>query len=180
MKKSILAIALMAALSAQAQITGFAGLDYTKADSNSWKSGYEWRTGAAYKTSIGTFDAAVIYNVEHTQTTNNSFGGEAGYSLGTKWNDFGLTGRIAAGGYDSANYYVLQGEAKYALDKEFQPVVQYRFRDGFDSAYLAQNRFLFGFDLAASKEIAMRLGYTYTLVKDADLSGLTVGIVADF
>ena len=180
MKKTILAIALLTAFSAQAQISGFSVLDYTRATSDSWRSNYEWHTGAAYKTDIGTFDLAVIYNVEYTNTGNSSFGGEGGYSLGTKLSDWSLTGRVAAGGYDSANYYVLQGEAKYALDKDFQPVVQYRFRDGFSSDYLAQNRFLFGIDAAASKDIALRFGYTYTMVKDYNWNGLTIGIVAGF
>lgn len=171
------AILAVATVSAQTQ-TIFANTDYTRATGNTWYSNYENRVGFTVtpQGNFGTFDALFIYNVTKQNNESSTKGGEAGWSMGTKVDQVDLTGRVAAGGVAYNYYYVLQGEAKYTLDSDVQPVVQYRFRDGFNADYLAENRFLLGADFKLAKDVGLRIGYTYTAVKGPDLNGLSAAI----
>ena len=171
---------VLASVSAAAQTqTIFANTDYTRATGNSWYSNYENRVGFTVtpKGNYGTFDLLGIYNVTKTDNDSSSKGVEAGWSMGTKVdNNIDLSGRVGFGGVSYDYYYVLQGEAKYTLDSDVQPVVQYRFRDGFNADYLAENRFLLGADFKLAKDVGLRIGYTYTAVKGPDLNGLSAAI----
>lgn len=178
MKKTLLAVALaVAAFGANAQYTAFANTDYTRATGNSWYSQYENRFGVAMATKEwGTFDILAVQTITKTNATNNSLGAEVGWGTSTKVDQFDLNGRVGFGGISSDWYYSVQGEAKYALDPSVQPVLQYRFRDGFEAAYVAQNRFLIGADFSLAKDVSARLGYTYTVMKGPDLNGLSATV----
>lgn len=178
MKKSILAAALAVMLTGASAQTAFVNTDYTRATGSNWFSNYENRVGIRTPTNeFGAFDIVVIYNITKTNDTTSSKGAEVGFtSTDYKFDDIKLNGRVGFGGVSYDYYYSLQGEAKYALDPSVQPVIQYRFRDGFDSSALAENRILLGADFAVTKDIGIRFGYTYTAIKGPDLNGLSATV----
>jgi hypothetical protein len=172
--KMVLATVLaISALGANAQTSAFVTTDYTRASGAKWNSNYETHVGVNVPTSIGAFDIAAIYNINYANSQTSAAGAEGGYSLTTKADNFDLTGRVGFGGIAYDYYYVLQGEAKYTLDSAVQPVAQFRFRDGTDSQYLSQSRGLIGADVYLTKDVAVRLGYTYTYTKADTFNGLT-------
>jgi hypothetical protein len=184
LKKLLAATVLaVASLSANAQLSGFAFTDYTRGTGNTWYSNYENHVGLAYKlNSVGTFDAAYIYNVNYTNVKETSQGMEVGFNAGTNVNGLNLDGRLAGGGIAYDYYYVIQGELSYdkLSDGQFKPFTQVRFRDGTDVDYMSQTRLMLGTDIKLTKDTTLRIGYGYTFSKTVDTNGLTAALNVGF
>jgi hypothetical protein len=156
------ALAALFITAASAQGTGFITGDYIRSNGEPQTSQYEYHVGGAYKTPYGTFDGAYVGVQNINSTYDAKSGAEAGYSYTMNYQGVRFTGRAAAGAVSSDSYYTLGAEAGYKVDPAVELYTNYRFREGWGGAVQSQNRYGFGADVGLAKNVALRVGYTYT------------------
>jgi hypothetical protein len=158
-------------------IKAYVTADYITANS---ASKYEYHVGGAYKTPFGVFDGAVVGVQFIDANYNTSVGAEAGYSNSMMFEGVRLTGRVSSGGIASEWYYGLQGEAGLKIDPRVELYAQYRWRDGFSSSTASSNRYGVGADFVLQKDLALRVGYTFTDTLNTSFNGVSTALVASF
>lgn len=193
MKKifTLAALALAATL-ASAGTVGFTTYDYDRyTGSGPWNSQHEVQVGVATTTKLGTFDGSVVVGQLVTSVRDDTLGFELGYSNGIKLGAVALKGRVSYGvknqvnisfpGYDgNSEYYGLAAEAGLPLSPTVTAFGGYRYRAGFGSDPLNQNRYTIGADFKVAPNVALRAGYAYTNQNGVGFNGLTTAIVYGF
>lgn len=194
MKKTILALTLMAATAAaSANVTAFVKADYANANSGQpLHSQYEVATGAALKTTLGTLDAALLGQRIKTRIEDDGLGFELGYSNGLKLGTVKVTGRVSygrvnqlrtrvAGFKGNTEFYGIEAEAALPVTKGITAFVAARHRNGIDTdTPAAANRLTVGADIAVTKGITARVGYSHTKQNNVNLNGLTTAVTYAF
>lgn len=186
MKKTLLAVTLLAATSAFAGVTGFASYDYDNANAGQGTARYqqEAQVGVALSTKLGTFDGSAVGRRSTTAAADDQGGFELGYTNGLKLGAVAVKGRVAYGRLNQVaggnfEYYSLAAEAGLPITKTVTGFAGYRFRDATGGGNI-QNRFTVGADLALTKNIALRAGYAFTKQDGLNFNGLTTAVAVKF
>jgi hypothetical protein len=173
MKKILISCALAAlAVTAQAQVTAVAELDFHKYSGLDSKSTY-WSVGLVAPTQFGTFDGSLQgVRAVTSGTADNLAGFEFGYTVpGLAIDSVSISPRIAYGemgnidmGFGqngTGRYFLGSVEANMPLKPGLNGYVGYSHMSGQNAAAIqSQNRVQVGVDVALTKQFTARIGYS--------------------
>jgi len=168
MKTFIFAACVLAAPVAQAQLSAIAQYDFNRQGSRSWT---ETALGIAFDTEVGRVDASFIKNSGLPNQSTDAHGFELGYSTQLDTALGAVTGRVGFGRRNLIDgnlgsftavhrYYTLSLEHSAALSSNINTFINFRHRNGLNSAPV-DNRLSAGFDFSVAS-ITARLGYGVT------------------
>lgn len=190
MKKSLIAVTLLAATSAFAGITATTSYDYDNVNSskNKLTAQHEGTLGLAYGTKFGTVDAAVTGRRLDTANNDYNLGFEVGYTNGIKLGAVNLKGRAAYGRFNqvetktagfsgNSSYYSLAAEASTPITKQVTAFGGVRMRNGINAETPGiSTRYTAGVDVAVVKGLTARVGYAFTKQEGLNLNGITTAV----
>jgi hypothetical protein len=190
MKKILTAVALAAAaLTATAQVRGFASYDYDNATSGPQYSQHEANIGMAASMGPGFADISFISRWLVTGYTDYTGGFNVGYTMSTQQQGitlkgragFGLLGGVQTdkGGWDSSenySFYSLSAEASMPLNQQVGGFVGYRWRGALNDSGPNQQRVTLGLETPLVNGVVGRVGYAYTYQNGYNWNGLTTEV----
>jgi hypothetical protein len=193
MKKSLIALALLAATSAFAGGTGFVSYDYDRLNRGQGPLRYQQtvKTGVAFDTGLGTVDLAGIGRQLVGTAKDNNLGVEVGYGLKHKYMGATLGARAAwtrVNLVDTHNrtfrgrseYYTLGADLSAPLSSNTAAFVGYTHLSPLNGGTSRANRTTLGLDLKLTSAMSARLGYAYTVQDGQSLNGFTTAVSYDF
>lgn len=189
MKKSLIALALLAATSAFAGGTGFISYDYDRLNKGQGPQRYQQtaKTGFAFDTGLGTVDLAGIGRQLVGTAKDNNLGVEVGYGLKHKYQGVTLGARAAWARINlvdthnrtfrgRSEYYTLGADLSAPLAKDISAFVGYTHLSPLNGGTSRANKTTLGVDLALTSTLSARLGYAYTVQDGQSLNGFTTAV----